>query len=466
MYSRAMQLYPVTYSQELIHKYDVRGPRYTSYPTAAEFVDFDANEYEKNLAKISSKSLEPIALYVHIPFCHDICYYCACNKIVTKDKSKADEYLQYLHKEMQLLHQALGAKRRVSQLHLGGGTPTYLNDSQLTQLIFLLSTYFQICNDDTREYSIEIDPRTIDEGRLALLKGLGFNRISFGVQDFSPDVQEAVNRKNSYETVANLLKAAKDYEFSGVNLDFIYGLPKQTVISLSETLDKIVQLKPERIAFYNYAHLPERFSSQRAIERLDLPKAEDKIAMLNIITEKLVVAGYVYIGMDHFVLPEDELALAQQHGKLQRNFQGYSVQKSQDLIGLGVSAITCCDDFFAQNHKTLDQYYHALNTDKLAVGKGLNVNEDDKLRRSVIMMLMSNFKLEFNAWNERFKHDFKECFAKELQSLKPLQDDGLLIISEYEIEVLPLGRAMIRPICMVFDAYLGKSDNNKFSQAL
>lgn len=464
-YFPATQFGAIQWDKALIDKYDTRGPRYTSYPTAAQFVPFSAEDYSRCLTQVKARALEPLSLYVHIPFCQDICYYCACNKVVTRKTDMAETYLGYLEKEMALIHQQIGDKRKVTQLHLGGGTPTFLTAGQLTRLVHSLSRYFQLTESATREYSIEIDPRTVSRDTLALLKGLGFNRISFGIQDFSPDVQQAINRINSFKMVSGLVSAARDYGFAAINFDLIYGLPKQTLENMQHTLEQVIELKPARIAFYNYAHLPDRFSSQRAIDRMTLPSAEQKLDMLNMISRMLTDAGYLYIGMDHFVLPDDELAIAQQHGRLQRNFQGYSTARAHDLIGLGMSSITCCHGFFAQNHKQLDQYYAALDAGMLATEKGLEVNEDDLKRRGAIMPLISNLKLSFKEWNRQFNDDFIHYFAEELEKLQPMQADRLLEITATGIEVLPAGRAMIRNICMAFDAY-HDADSGRFSKVI
>lgn len=452
------------FDQHLIRQYDSRGPRYTSYPTALQFVDFEAETYQACLQKLDD-SEQAISLYIHIPFCRDICYYCACNKIVTRDLSQAETYIQYLKKEIRLVSQSLAKRKIVKQLHFGGGTPTFLNSGQLTELIFYLSSYFELLDSDDREYSIEIDPRTVDKDSLALLKGLGFNRLSFGVQDFDSDVQQAVNRVNSYADVKALVNAAKNFGFRSINVDLIYGLPKQTLTTLSDTLDKVVSLDIDRIAFYNYAHLPERFKSQRAIDRLELPSAEQKLQFLQLIGEKLSQADYVYIGLDHFVKPQDSLALAQQAGLLQRNFQGYSTSHSPFLIALGMSSISNGVDYFAQNYKRLEQYYAALDEDRLPIEKGLLVSADDLKRRAVIMAIICNLKLDIAEWEERYQESFWHYFSTARPELERMQDDGLLFLQEQSIEVSSAGRAMLRNICLIFDAY-AKADTPKLSKIL
>ena len=444
----------VFWDKAVIDKYDSRGPRYTSYPTALEFNHlFDVNAHERVLADLQQLPDETLSIYIHIPFCRDICYYCACNKIVTRNAQAAEEYIGYLEKEMALVSKAMGKSRRVTQLHLGGGTPTFLSSGQLTRLVLALAQNFQMVDDDSREYSIEIDPRTVNTADLALLKGLGFNRLSIGVQDFSLDVQKAINRVNDVTLVRNLTMAARDLDYDSINFDLIYGLPEQSPESLKETLEQVIALNPDRIAFYNYAHMPERFTSQRAIDRLTLPSADQKIDMLNGLSLQLCKAGYRYIGMDHFVKPDDKLAIAQQQGKLLRNFQGYSVNKSPDLIGLGVSSISGFEHAFAQNEKDLKEYYAALDAGVLPTAKGLFKSDDDDRREFVIMALICHLQLEFSKWEEKFDSVFTEYFMAELNDLSELEKDGLLTISDKNIAVTNKGRCLLRTICRVFDAY-------------
>lgn len=452
------------FDQALIKKYDGRGPRYTSYPTAVQFAPFSPEDYQACLADAANRH-DSISLYVHIPFCHDICYYCACSKIVTRDLSLAETYLHYLEKEMRLIRQTLGKRVEVKQLHFGGGTPTFLNSGQLTQLIFQLSTYFNLSDQADREYSIEVDPRTVNRDSLALLKGLGFNRLSFGVQDFDPAVQKAVNREHSFEDVSELISSAKEFGFNSINIDLIYGLPKQTQASLSSTLDKVLALDIDRIAFYNYAHLPERFASQRAIDRLQVPSAEERIGFLQLIGAKLGAAGFTYIGMDHFVKPSDSLAVAQKQGVLQRNFQGYSVAHSPVLVAMGLSSISNGAHYFAQNYKQMDSYYAALDQNLLPVERGCLVSEDDLKRRAVIMPIICNLYFNIAQWEEAFQEDFWQYFAESKAALESMQDDGLLIIRADSINILPAGRVVLRNICLLFDAY-AKDDTFKLSKIL
>lgn len=454
----------VQWDAHLVEKYDIRGPRYTSYPTALQFQPFTAEQYQACLQEVAATDA-PLSLYVHVPFCQDICYYCACNKIVTRKKGVADEYLHYLEKEMHLISQTIGTQKKVVQLHLGGGTPTFLDAGQLTRLIYIISCHFELIEDDSREYSIEIDPRTIDKNTLALLKGLGFNRISFGVQDFSEEVQKAVNRINRFEDVKPLVKAARDYNYQSINIDLIYGLPKQNLESLNDTLDKVIALDVDRIAFYNYAHMPDKFPTQRSIDRMDLPSADEKLSMLNLISQRLTDAGYLYIGMDHFVKPDDTLAKAQSEGKLQRNFQGYSTSRANFLVAMGVSSISNGENYFAQNARQLDAYYAALDKGVLPVDKGLQVSDDDKKHRAVIMSIISNLQLDIAAWEDRFDDDFFQCFADVIPELQQMENDGILQFDRWKISVTDSGRAMLRNICMLFDAY-SHGDTLNFSKVL
>ncbi len=456
----------IQFDKTLVDKYNLRGPRYTSYPTSMQFrSDYTAKDYEAALTSIKNKTFEPLSLYIHLPFCQDICYYCACNKVVTQNRQEADTYLDYLEKEMALLHKHISHQRRVSQLHLGGGSPTFLNAGQMTRLIHTISRYFKLTDNESREYSIEIDPRTVSKDNLALLKGLGFNRLSIGVQDFSVEVQKAVNRISSFDTVEEIMNASRDYGFNSINIDLIYGLPKQTLQSLIETTQKVIRLSPDRITFYNYAHLPEHFSAQRAIDRLTLPTAEQKLEMLNIISSTLTKAGYLPIGMDHFVKSSDELAVAQKGGKLWRNFQGYSTCTATDIIGLGVSSISSGATYFSQNNKSLEEYYQSINNGQLPVNKGLQCSNDDIKRRAVIMALIDNLTFDINEWEKQFSESFKDYFDKELQQLKAMQEDGLLNITKTNIEVLPKGRTMIRNICVIFDLYHNPNSQN-FSKVI
>lgn len=454
------------WNPDLLAKYDVQGPRYTSYPTALQFDDtFNGRRFETYVKSLPA-SISPLSLYVHIPFCEDICYYCACNKIVTKQKDKAREYLNYLNREIELRGKLHGKNRTITQMHWGGGTPTFLNSAEMTELMYVLSRHFNLTDADTREYAIEIDPRTVTVETLALLKGIGFNRLSFGVQDFDPLVQHAINRSQSFTMVQELVEAAKNYHFKSINIDLIYGLPNQTPASLRETLLKVIELQPDRIATYNYAHLPQRFKAQKQIDRHALPDAAEKLAMLALINDTLSGSGYRFIGMDHFVKPEDDLAIAQQHGYLQRNFQGYATNLAHDLIGLGVSAISQINRCFAQNSKDIERYYTALHADELPIARGIICNDEDVLRSHIIMQLICNLQLDFHSIEQRFKIDFQRHFASELLALDRFASDRLLSIDTDGIRINDDGRPMLRNICMVFDTYLGRQTTEAYSKTL
>ncbi|RLQ21477.1 oxygen-independent coproporphyrinogen III oxidase [Seongchinamella sediminis] len=441
---------------ELARRYACQGPRYTSYPTAPQFRrDFPLDEYLAWQASDGEHRRAPLSLYVHLPFCQDICYYCACNKIVTRKKNVAQEYLGRLQREITLQSELVGHQRPITQMHWGGGTPTYLDHAQITELMHLLASNFHLLDKGYREYSIEIDPRTVDASTIALLKGVGFNRLSLGIQDFDPLVQQSVNRVQPYRQVASLVESIRAHGFRSLSFDLIYGLPHQDRHTMAETLHKVIELRPDRIACYNYAHLPERFSSQRAIDRLTLPEPDEKLLLHEIISHTLQAAGYVHIGMDHYVLPEDELALAQNEGRLQRNFQGYSLHMADDLLGLGMSAISQLGDYYLQNERELDGYYRMLDGGQFPITRGCQVNADDKLRRHIIMTLISELQLDIDDCNRQFGIDFNQLFAGELAQLAPMAEDGLLELSPGAIAVTRRGRPFLRNICMPFDAYLG-----------
>jgi len=452
---------------KMLEKYDVSGPRYTSYPTADRFVEaFNQTEYQQALTQRRVGGLAlPLSIYIHIPFCESLCFFCACNKIVTKHHERSAEYLSYLEKEIDLHMAELGGKPTISQLHLGGGSPTFFSDIELTQLMTLLRKNFTLPAEG--EYSIEIDPRTVNESRLRYLKALGFNRVSFGVQDFDTEVQKAVHRIQPEEQVFQLVEAARRYEYDSINVDLIYGLPKQTAISFSQTLEKIVSLKPNRIALYAYAHLPERFKPQRRISSYDLPDGHAKIGMLSNAISKLLSAGYVYIGMDHFALPEDALAIAKRQGRLHRNFQGYSTQPDCDLISLGVSAIGKIGATYSQNAKTLDEYYDYLDQGRFPIVRGLALSHDDMVRRAVIMALMCQGEVQFESIELSYIVDFKKYFSNELLAIAPLCANGMVTVDEHSIQVTETGWFFVRAVAMVFDKYLQTDRNRaKFSKII
>lgn len=445
---------------ETIQKFDVSGPRYTSYPTADRFVEaFTEEAYKLTLdqRRVGGLAL-PLSIYVHIPFCENLCFYCACNKIITKHHERSVEYLGYLSKEIDLHVKHLGVGQTISQLHLGGGSPTFFSDNELSALMALIKRSFTL--DPSGEYSIEIDPRTVDEKRLAHIASLGFNRLSFGVQDFDPEVQKAVHRIQPVEQVFSLVESARALKFDSVNVDLIYGLPKQTSESFKKTLEQVVALKPERIALYAYAHLPERFKPQRRIDSYELPAASDKIAMLSNALSTFVEAGYVYIGMDHFALPTDALAIAKRQGRLHRNFQGYSTQPDCDLIGLGVSSIGRIGATYSQNAKTLEEYYDFLNQGRFPVVRGLALSRDDLVRRAVIMALMCQGSLQYESIELAYMIDFKDYFASELEALKELEKSGMVVLEEGGIQVTDFGWFFVRAVAMLFDRYL-QTDRNR-----
>ncbi|WGE32701.1 oxygen-independent coproporphyrinogen III oxidase [Actinobacillus genomosp. 2] len=432
----------------LIQKYNQSGPRYTSYPTALEFNEsYNDDDFKAAAARYPNR---PLSLYVHIPFCHKLCYFCACNKIITRHRHKVDIYLDYLEKEIKT-RASLFTNRTVTQIHWGGGTPTYLDEAQSARLMGMLREHFHISEE--AEISIEMDPREIELNMLDHLKSIGFNRISMGIQDFNKEVQKLVNREQDEEFIFALMKRAKELGFTSTNIDLIYGLPKQNVESFMYTLERVIELNPDRMSVFNYAHLPSRFAAQIKIKDDMLPAPETKLTILQKTIEFLGSNGYKFIGMDHFAKPDDELAIAQQQGVLHRNFQGYTTQEECDLLGMGVSAISLLGDTYAQNHKELQQYYANVEEGGIALHKGLALSKDDCIRRDVIKALICNFKLEFDRLQAEYHIDFKQYFAEDLALLEPLAKDGLLEINENSIVVSPRGRLLIRNICLCFDVY-------------
>lgn len=453
--------------EELLRRFDVPGPRYTSYPTADRFVEaFTERDYVQALEQRRAGSMAlPLSLYVHIPFCESVCYYCACNKVITKHHSRAAEYLRYLAREVELQVAHLGKGHNVSQLHLGGGTPTFLSDAELEDLMAMLRRHFTLVPGG--EYSVEVDPRTVTEERLKTLARLGFNRLSFGVQDFDPAVQKAVHRVQPAEQVFELVAAARRIGFESVNVDLIYGLPLQTPESFARTLVQVNELRPDRIALYAYAHLPSRFKPQRRISAAELPSAGDKLSMLSLSLDALMTAGYVYVGMDHFALPNDALAVAKRQGRLHRNFQGYSTQPDCDLIALGVSAIGRIGATYSQNAKTLEEYRDLLDQGRLPIVRGLALTRDDLLRRAVIMSLMCQGEVQFESIELGHLIEFKNHFARELEVLEGLAGEGLVRLSATGIQVTETGWFLVRAIAMVFDKNLQVDlDRARFSRII
>ena len=457
-----MQFEKLVWDDALIQKYNYSGPRYTSYPTALEFSE--SFGYSDFLTAAAQYPERPLSLYVHIPFCHMLCYYCACNKIVTRQTDKAAEYLRYLEQEMAHLAPRF-AGRTVTQLHWGGGTPTYLKPDEIRQLMAMLRHYFHFA--DEGEISIEVDPREIDLSLLDVLKEVGFNRLSLGVQDFDKSVQVAVNRVQDNDFIRALLMRAKELGFRSTNLDLIYGLPLQTRASFRHTLEQVVQTAPARLSIFNYAHLPSRFAGQHKIKDETLPPPAEKLAILQETIEYLTGEGYQYIGMDHFALPDDELAVAQREGKLHRNFQGYTTQGECDLLGLGVSSISMLGDAYSQNQKDLKLYYAAVTAQGQAQWKGCALSHDDRIRRDVIKQLICNFQLSFAEISERYALDFNSYFAQDLALLRPFIEDGLVAMDEAGIRVSSTGRLLIRNICMCFDTYLReRARQQQFSRVI
>lgn len=450
----------------LIRQFEKNGPRYTSYPTADRFVEaFDGDAYASWCARRSIGGfVRPLSIYVHIPFCRSVCYYCACNKVITKDPGKAEVYLKFLFREIELQAGLLDAPK-VEQLHLGGGSPTYLTPTQLKILLDKLHTHFNLTSN--ADLSIEIDPRTVDHEIVAEIIEMGFSRINLGVQDFDPQVQLAINRVQSREQTLEALDSARAHGAKSIGVDLIYGLPRQNLISFNQTLQQIIQARPDRIAVFNYAHLPNRFKPQRRINELDLPEANTRLELMKLAVRKLCEAGYVYIGMDHFALPEDELAIAQRRGLLQRNFQGYSTHADCDLLGLGVSAIGKMGPTYSQNFRDLDSYYDALKQDRLPIMRGMEMSADDLLRRAVIHALMCHFAVSMQSISLAHLIDFHDYFKREMESLAELQQAGLVIVDEDWISATPRGRLLIRTIAMVFDKHLRQdADRQRYSKVI
>ncbi|MFA0033240.1 oxygen-independent coproporphyrinogen III oxidase [Vibrio sp. 10N.261.49.A12] len=452
----------IVWDQEILNKYNYSGPRYTSYPTALEFHEaFTVADYDMACTQYPER---PLSLYVHIPFCHKLCYYCGCNKVITRHSHKADEYLDVIEHEIRQRASLLNG-REVTQLHFGGGTPTFLTKTQITRLMSILREEFNFTAD--AEISIEVDPREIELDVLDHLRNEGFNRLSIGVQDFNKEVQKLVNREQDEEFIIAMVKRAKELGFRSTNLDLIYGLPKQTQTLFAETLKQVLEMKPGRLSVFNYAHMPQLFAAQRKIKDEDLPEAKEKMAILQDTIETLTGAGYQFIGMDHFALPEDELAVAQREGILHRNFQGYTTQGEADLIGFGVSAISMVGDAYAQNQKELKKYYAQVNDLRHALWKGVALDSDDLLRREVIKQLICNFKLDKTMIESEFSVNFNRYFKEDLELLQTFINDDLVEVDDKEIRVTLRGRLLIRNICMCFDKYLrAKARQQQFSRVI
>ncbi len=444
----------IQWNDDLIRRYDLAGPRYTSYPTAPQFSDeFEAAELAAAVER-SNASQRPLSLYFHIPFCDTVCYYCACNKIITADKKRAVPYLRRLYRELAMQAERFDSSRPVQQLHWGGGTPTYISDTEKCELMAETRKHFRLLDDDSGEYSIEVHPGRMTVNTVSVLRELGFNRLSMGIQDFDPKVQKAVNRFNSVDEVSELVAAARRERFHSISMDLIYGLPHQSLTTIAATLEQVINLSPDRLSLFNYAHLPHLFKVQKQIDASALPEPQEKLQMLQYAIQRLCEAGYVYIGMDHFAKPDDALTIAQQNGELQRNFQGYATHGNCDLLAFGVSSISAIDNVFVQNHKTIEDYNHAIDSGVLPLSRGFSLNSDDRLRQRVINQLICHFKLSYSDIEQEFGISFRDYFSSELASLEGMARDGLLNLSPEGIQVADQGRLLIRRICMVFDAYL------------
>ena len=438
----------------LLKRYDQSGPRYTSYPTADRFVEaFDGTAYRRQLEhRDLGGMVRGLSLYVHVPFCSNICFYCGCNKIITRDHGRSAKYLRYVAKEAAMVAAAVAGNRQLCQFHIGGGTPTFLAPEELQRLMDILASHFVFASDG--EYSIEIDPRSVAPGTIGMLAHLGFNRMSVGVQDFDPAVQKAVNRIQDESLTRAAVAEGRAAGFKSINLDLIYGLPKQNVIAFSHTINRVIDIDPDRIALYGYAHLPQVFKPQRRIAEADLPDAETRIDMMTLAIRRLTAAGYVYIGMDHFAKPGDELAVAQRQGRLHRNFQGYSTHAECDLIALGVTAIGAVGPTYVQNRRTLDEYYDHLDAGLFPVLRGIELSADDLVRRALIQPLMCHGSVAIESLEIAHLIDFKRYFAEELVDLRTFIEDGLVELDDEWLAVTPRGRLLVRAISMVFDRYL------------
>lgn len=456
----------IRWDADLIRRYDLSGPRYTSYPTAVQFHEGIGPFDQLHALRDSRKAGHPLSLYVHIPFCANICYYCACNKVITKDRGRSAPYLARLVREIEIVSRHLSREQVVEQLHFGGGTPTFLSPGQLRELMSQLRTHLNLLDDDSGDYGIEIDPREADWSTMGLLRELGFNRVSLGVQDFDMEVQKAVNRMQTPEETRTIVEAARTLQYRSINLDLIYGLPKQTPDSFARTVDEVIALQPDRLSVFNYAHLPERFMPQRRINADDLPSPGQKLEMLQRTTEQLAAAGYRYIGMDHFALPDDELASAQEDGTLQRNFQGYTTHGHCDLVGLGVSAISQIGDLYSQNSSDINDYQTSLDNGQLAIRRGLHCNSHDRVRRAVIQQLICHFELAFEDIETEFGIDFRSYFAELWPDLERFAADGLIRLDAKGIDITSSGRLLVRSICMLFDRYLPSLNRQRFSRVI
>ncbi len=449
---------------ELLKKYDKPGPRYTSYPTAPIWTDkIGINEYKENL-KDASGSDQTISIYTHIPFCKRRCFYCGCNTCITNDPQNSLTYIEKLCHEIEQTAQLLAPRNKVSQLHFGGGTPTYVGDEGLTRILNCYEQYFEFIPDS--EKSIEVDPRVTTTEQIDFLASRGFNRVSFGIQDFDLDVQKASGRVQSIENIITLLNHCRSLNFKGINFDLIYGLPLQTITTFKETIEKAIELKPDRLAVYSFAYLPDMRANQAMINKKELPTTDIKYNLFAQAVELFTNAGYRQIGMDHFALPDDELSVAQTDGRLHRNFMGYTVQSAEEMIGIGMSSIGYVNNAFFQNISKIDSYNNSIDSDGLAIYRGIRLSEDDLIRQYVIKMLMCNFQLKFDIFFEKFNISYHNYFKDEHSHLQQFIDDGFMEISDYDLKITPLGRTFLRNIAMTFDAYLKGENKPTFSRTI
>ncbi len=456
----------VEWNETLIHQYGGPGPRYTSYPTAPNFHGGITQDDLLAAVEEGNAARRPLSLYFHIPFCSSVCYYCGCNRIITANRSRAAEYLKHLKHEIRMRAAMIDDRRQVTQIHWGGGTPTYLSDAQMTELVYDMARHFNLREDDRGDYAIEIDPRTVDRSRLGLLRGLGFNRVSLGVQDLDHDVQEAVNRIQSWEMIRDTMHWARDFGFRSINLDLISGLPRQSEASMMRTLEKIIPQKPERISLYNYAHLPDRFKVQRQINSADLPSPEEKVRMYARAGEMLQSAGYRFIGMDHFALESDEMAVAQKNGLLHRNFQGYSLHGDADLIAMGVSGISEIGNLYVQNEKNIQQWQARIESDQIPIDKGYLLSQDDQMRKDLIMRLLCDLHLEIPSFEQRWGVNFAQTFADALERWHFFADQGLVTLSAEHLQITEQGRLVSRALVQPFDRYMAQETAVKYSRIL
>jgi len=455
-------MFTIEFDEKLIKQYQINCPRYTSYPTAVQFkTDFNEACY-REAVKRSNNSQKPLSLYFHLPFCRTICYFCACNKWGTKDYSKADLYLDTLTREIALQADLFDVKNRlVKQIHWGGGTPNFLSIVQMQRLMTATRQYFKLASDSIGEYGIEVHPNFLKLEDVPALRALGFNRVSMGIQDFDPKVQRAVNRVQDPQKITDLFLAMRQANFKSISVDLMYGLPFQTVLGFQKTLSKIIELSPDRIVVFNYAHLPKLFKPQKQIKEADLPSANTRLKILQTVIKQLTEQGYVHIGMDHFAKQSDELACAQEKGTLHRTFQGYTTHAECDLIGMGVTAISQIQDSFAQNDKTLEGYDRKIQAKQLATFRGVRLTQDDHIRKAVIMQLACHFKVIFSRIEMDYKIVFKEYFKTELANLILFQQDGLVCLTEDGIVIMPKGRLLVRNICSVFDYYFNQKTHKQ-----